>query len=405
MLKKTPTHVFVTLVLIFVTAITTRGQEVVSDSVTQHSTIKHTSKGFVFTTSDKNYELQIAGRLQFRFSSPFDQDPVTFDDFAEEKSTTFKINRARLKIGGHAYRPWLTYYFEYELSQSNLLDFKVMIEKYTWLSFKAGQWKTDYNRERVISSGEQEMVERSLINRPFTLDRQQGVAVYGHLKSTGAADFNYWVSVLTGTGRGSRANDDDKLMYVARLQWNPLGRSVDMSGSDLIRTPKPALLIAVAGVTNTSSYTRFSQSGGSSLEDFDSGLPGQYRINQCLVETAYKHNGFSWQQEAHWKNIDDRINQTQSTMVGSYWQAGYFFNEWLSFFPKELELAGRFAIYRPDIDIPDNTQREYSLAANWFFKAGHKNKLTAEYSFLAFDDEGLEYSAGSRVRVQWDISF
>jgi len=384
--------------------ITTFAQEVVNDSVTLRSSIKHTSKGFVFTTADGGYELQIAARLQFRLSTPFDQDPVTFDDFSQDKSTTFKINRARLKVGGHAYKPWLKYYFEYELSQGNLLDYKVLVEKYEWLSFKVGQWKTDYNRERVISSGEQQMVERSLINRPFTLDRQQGMALYGHLKS-GVADVNYWLSVLTGTGRGSRTNDDDNLMYVGRLQWNVLGRAVEMSGSDLVRTMKPSLILAVAGVTNTSPYTRFSQAGGGSLEGSESQSPGQYKVDQALVESAFKYRGFSWQQEWHWKNINDRVNQTQTTLVGSYWQAGYFLHEWLSSFPKELELAGRFAIYRPDIRTPHNNQREYSAAANWFFKAGHKNKLTAEYSFLSFDDETLLYSAGSRVRLQWDISF
>src|SRR5215510_6183409 len=178
-----------------------------AQDVVNADTIKHGSKGFIFTTADERYELQLAARLQFRFATPFDQDPVTNDDFSTEPQTTFKVNRARLKIGGHAYQPWLKYYFEYELGQSNLLDFKVMVERWPWLSFKAGQWKTDYNRERVISSGEQQTVERSLINRPFTLDRQQGICIYGHLKGKGIADFNYWLSMLTGMGRGATTND------------------------------------------------------------------------------------------------------------------------------------------------------------------------------------------------------
>ena len=139
-------------------------------------------------------------RFQFRFATPSDQDPVSFDDYSNEKQREFKINRARLKVGGHAFQPWLKYYWEYELSQSNLLDFRIMVEKWKWLSLKVGQWKVEFSRERFISSGEQQMMDRSFINRPFKVDRQQGIELYGHLKAAGLADFNYWVAALTGTG-------------------------------------------------------------------------------------------------------------------------------------------------------------------------------------------------------------
>lgn len=129
--------------------------------------IKYGNKGFEFQTHDNKFLLQIQSRLQFRFATPTDQDPVTFDDFDESNMRLFKINRARLKVGGHAF-PWLKYYWEYELSQSNLLDFRIMLEKWDWLSLKVGQWKVEFTRERFISSGEQQMMERSLINRPFT---------------------------------------------------------------------------------------------------------------------------------------------------------------------------------------------------------------------------------------------
>ena len=194
--------------------------------------ISYQYKGFTLQTADKRFEFQIQSRLQFRFSTPGDQDPQTFDDFREGKKRVFKINRARLKVGGHAFYPWLKYYWEYELSAGNLLDFKIMFEKWKAFSIKIGQWKTDFNRERVISSGEQQMIERSIINKPFTLDRQQGIAVYGRLKGKGPADFNYWFSALTGSGRGASTNDDKNLMYVGRVQWNFLGEELQMSGSD-----------------------------------------------------------------------------------------------------------------------------------------------------------------------------
>jgi len=279
-----------------------------------------------------------------------------------------------------------------------------MIERYPWLSFKAGQWKTDYNRERIISSGQQQMVDRSIINRPFTLDRQQGVSVYGHIDGSGVADFNYWVSVLTGDGRGATTSDDKNLMYVTRVQWNFTGIELGMEGSDTEYHEKGAGTIALAGVTNQSPYTRFSQAGGGSLEGFEDGAPGQYRVNQWMIETAYMYRGFSWQNEIHHKEIRDVINVSSTTLTGSYWQAGYFFHNLWNKIPKPLEVALRYAIYRPDVDIPANRQQEYGVALNWFFKE-HLNKLTAEITWFEFQEEGLREAEGARFRIQWDISF
>jgi len=214
-----------------------------------------------------------------------------------------KVNRARLKVGGHGHRPWLKLYWEYELAASNLLDFRFMFEKWKQFKVKVGQWKVHYNRERVISSGKQQMVERSLINRSFTIDRQQGVSLYGHLKGAGAANFNYWAAVLTGTGRGARENDDEHLMYMLRGQWNFMGEELKFWGSDLEYHEKVSALLALAAVTNRSPYTRFSQAGGGQLPGFGEGVSGQYRVNQWQAETAFKYRGWAWQQES-WAHSD-----------------------------------------------------------------------------------------------------
>ena len=146
--------------------------------------IQKGKKGIEFKSRDNNYLLHLEVRGQFRFSFPYDQDPVTLNDFdPENDKSSLKINRARLKIGGHSFQPWLKYYFEYELASTNLLDFRVMVEKFPFLKFKIGQWKAQYNRERIVSSGKQQTVERSLLTRPFTVDRQQGVSLFGRLKN------------------------------------------------------------------------------------------------------------------------------------------------------------------------------------------------------------------------------
>ena len=376
-----------------------------STSGIEEETIKigYGSKGFELSTADGNYKLQIQSRLQFRYAYPFDTDPVTFSDFQDEITQTFKINRARLKVGGNVFQPWIKYYWEYDFPGTNLLDFRLMLEKFKFLKLKVGQWKIHYNRERIISSGKQQTVERSILTRPFTIDRQQGISFYGRLKGKSIIDFNYWFSVLTGTGRGSRSNDDNHLMFMSRIQWNCFGRELAFTSSDTKYHKLPTGLIAIAGVTNRSPYTRFSTGGGGQLEGFQSGGPGQYRVNQFLVETAFMHKGFSWQQEFHWKEIDDKVNNETTILIGNYLQAGYFFHYLWDFIPEQLETAFRFALYNPDRTTEGDYRREYSFNMNWFFK-DHLNKLTAEISYLDLQRSLSEVVSGWRFRLQWDVS-
>ena len=154
------------------------------------------------------------------------------NEFSDEE-IFLGISRARIKMGGYVLKPYYKFYLEQDVRGGNLLDFRAEIEKLPYLKLRVGQWKARYSRERVISSGAQTGLERSLINRVFTIDRQQGVSLYGNLDGGGAANFNYWVEILAGSGRGAGLGDDENLMYMVRTQWNPNGKELGFSGSDL----------------------------------------------------------------------------------------------------------------------------------------------------------------------------
>jgi hypothetical protein len=156
-------------------------------------------------------------------------------------------------------------------------------------------------------------------------------------------------------------------------------------------------------VTNTSRYTRFSTSGGGQLFGFENGIEGQYKVDQFLFETAFKYRGLSFDQELHFKRIDDRVNLEETNLIGNYFQVGYFFHYLFPKFPKPLEVFARQAFYDPDTDISGNNNFEYSFGVNWFFK-GHKNKLTLDYSYLDFNQFSIEDNTEHMVRIQWDVS-
>lgn len=359
-------------------------------------------KGFEFHVLDDSYLLQIDFRGQFRASFPHSNFPSSESDFSDEE-IFLGISRARIKMGGYVLKPYYKFYLEQDVRGGNLLDFRAEIEKLPYLKLRIGQWKARYSRERVISSGAQTGLERSLINRVFTIDRQQGISLYGNLDGGGAANFNYWVEILAGSGRGAGLGDDENLMYMVRTQWNPNGKELGFSGSDLEYHEKFTSSVAIAGVTNTSRFTRFSTSGGGQLFGFEPGIDGQYKVDQALFETAFKYRGLSFDQEFHYKKIDDKVNFEETTLIGNYFQVGYFFHYLFPKFPKPMEIFARQAFYDPNIDLKKDNNYEYTFGINWFFK-GHRNKLTADYSYLKFNEFNPEGNSEHMFRLQWDIS-
>jgi phosphate-selective porin OprO/OprP len=368
------------------------------------------SKGLELGSNERAFSGRVNVRSQLRFSAPFTSPPRKSSHFDREDDNDMRFRRARFKMEGHVGKSWIQYKYEHDLVQGKLLDLRFDVGP-EWLKLRVGQWKADYSRERMDSSGKQQFAERSIVNRAFTLDRQKGAMAVGRLGKGTALDTQYFAGVFTGQGRGvfrdrripTDATDGSPL-WVLRYQWNPLGGGVGLSQSDLEKLRKPRLSLAVATAGNRSSYTRFSSSGGGQLDGFQAGLPGQYSLRQQLEETTFKYRGLSVQHEWHWKRIVDRVNQSRTHMRGSYLQTGYFFNEIYSKIPKQLELAGRLAFVDPDTARGGDVIRETGVAVNWFFK-GHADKLTVDVGRY-----GLLQASGVRrstfgVRAQWDVSF
>lgn len=367
--------------------------------------IKFSRKGLELSDSKGNFTSRINWRLQSRYSYPFDSDPRTPGAFTKQGGKDFDFRRARFKAEGVVFRPWIEYSIEHDLVNNRLLTADVTIARFEGLQFKFGQWKANYSRERVDSSGKQQFAERSIVNRVFTLDRQKGAMVTGRLMKGTLGDSRYYGGVFSGTGRGISSRDERgrSPLLVARYQWNFLKRDVEHSQSDLAYHEKPAASLAFAAASNRGRYTRFSSSGGGQLEGFAAGDPGQYSIRQYLEETALKYRGFSYQQEFHWKRIIDHKNLRTTRLRGSYAQAGYFFHHLAPAIPKQLETAFRYAFVDRDTSAPDDLLQEFTFAVNWFFE-GHSNKLTFDVSRLRLNQTGEPHLADTRYRAQWDIT-
>ena len=342
--------------------------------------------------------LWIGVRLQTRFDDYPGQNPSAAD-LRLERDSELDLNRGRLKGGGPLGAEWLDVYFEYDQPSGYLLDLRATLKLNDQLFLRLGQWKSEYNRERIDSSGKQQMTERSISNYWFAIDRHAGVALSGRFANGTRADSNWWLEYLSGEGRGGGWRSSSGL-WLARYQWNPQGEPLPFSQSDLKRREQLLTSVAVAVVDGRTPYSRFSSDGGDQLpgittEDND--------LTQLLFETAAHWRGVSWQQELHSKRVRDRASGQSRKMRGGYIQLGSFVNEWWQAWPRQLEVAGRLSIVDPDRSLSGNTEKERTVGLNWFFN-GHRNKLTLDYSWLNFEDFG-DNATRNRLRLQWEVSF
>jgi phosphate-selective porin len=363
----------------------------------------HYKDGLRVKSTDGKFAARIRWRAQTRVTRLTSGDIAGEQDGVEEEAG-FQVRRARFKLDGHAYRPWLRYFLEYGIVASVMLTLQFDVQPTDRVGVRIGQYKVLYNRERVDSSGQQQFVDRSVVNEPFTLDRQAGPTVLGRLFKGSWADSQYAGGVFTGTGRGGGLDEDRAPMFIGRWQWNFLGHDLGFSQSDIERRERPAASLAVAGATNVGRYTRFSSSGPGQLPGFEVGEVGQYELDQWVVEFAYQGRGLSIQSEYHFKRIDDRVNVEITELDGWYAQAGYFFHEAFGGFPRPLELAVRVARVDPIQGVPLPAERELTFGGNWLFN-GHNNKITADASYLQTTLPLGSEDTGWRARLQWDISF
>ncbi len=376
-------------------------------------------KGFTLATTDGLFKTKIQWRFQGRYTFPERSDPRNAGAFSDNEESTFELRRVRMKVGGHGYKPWIKYYFEVDWQPTNtryeccgdrtrLIDWRIMLEKYKWLKLRIGQWKINYSRERVDSSGKQTMVERSIMNRVFTIDRQVGMMLYGRVNPGTVLDTNYYLGIFSGNGRAT-INDDDNMMYMGRIQWNVFGRELKWRQSDVKYHKKPTASVSYGAYTVKGRCTRWSSSGCGQVSGFDSAsTDGQYQVSGMQVGSAMKYRGWSWQHETHWKEIKDTetAGNPVRNMLGGYLQTGYFPHYLISAVPKPLEIAFRYSHVDPNTDAGGDMRQEYTTGLNWFF-AGHRNKLTLDASHLTLEQASPSLPAltEQRVRLQWDVSF
>jgi phosphate-selective porin OprO/OprP len=367
-------------------------------------------KGLSFT-DDSTFKVKINFRIQTLLETNFASN-------GKDASTKFLTRRSRIKFNGYAFNPKFVYKFELGMSNRDIgnrsdeaetnngsrliLDAVVKYKHSKNISFWFGQTKLPGNRERVISSGSLQFVDRSLVNSRYNIDRGSGIQIHTKHKLGKQSVMKLAGAWSMGEGRNITANNAGGFEYTGRVEFLPFGefaKKGDYFAADLARESKPKLAISVAYDYNEDA-SRQRGNLGSFKEDTATGERIFSDLNTLFVDMHFKYKGFSLMSEYANKTGNGKGNNVAAkdnftTGTGLNVQAGYLFKN-------NFEVATRYTTINRDEDFSSVVDSdEYTLGISKYI-SGHRLKFQSDFSYVDVDGND---DPGMRFRFQVEIGF
>lgn len=359
--------------------------------------------GIQFATSDTSFALTLRFRAQTRmgylFESESDFSPKEFD---------FRVRRLRLRLDGFMLNPRFTYQIQLSFSRADqdwdvsnvpnvLRDAMIWYQMKNGLSVGLGQGKLPGNRQRVISSGEQQFADRSIVNNALTLDRDVGLFANYIFDNEGFA-FRVKTAVTAGEGRNALPSDRG-LAYTGRLELLPLGpfsEKNDYSEGDLLREPRPKISVAATVHHNTRAMRTGGELGPFLYEPRD--------LSSLHVDLLFKCKGWAFSSEYLRRESDDpkTFNSNQNLR---YVYAGQGINTQLSYCTRSMwELALRHSHLLPQRDLEDVElqKTQYAICLGKYLNK-HKVKAQTDFTWELQRDLLTRTSAGGRFQWRFQV--
>jgi hypothetical protein len=351
-----------------------------------------------FVAKDSTFSVKFAPRIQVRSNSSWD---YTGDEY-DSPEYNFIVRRARLKFDGFAYSPKLKYKIELGLSNRDIsganqfnrntpryiLDAVIMWNFAKNWELWAGQTKLPGNVERVVSSGNLQLIDRSLLNSRFNIDRDLGLQLRHKSKLGGKVVLREKFAITQGEGRNVTEGNEGGLQYTARVELLPFGTfksKGDYVQSDLKREQSSKLMLAFTYNFNQDAVRERGFAGDYMIRT-DGSI---YATDQTtiFVDAMYKYNGFSFMGEYAKRTadneiateIDGRTPTGDVVLTGNALnlQAGYLFDN-------NIEIAGRFTSVNYEAITNASPVKQYTLGFNKFV-VGHKLKVQSDLTFTNVD--------------------
>ncbi len=356
--------------------------------------------GIEFYEPDSEFRMNLRFRVQNR------ADFIHLENSSEDLNYNWAVRRARLRMNGTVFSPKLRYLLQLSFSKgdqdwsnskfSNVVRDAIFTYEITqrW-QVAFGQGKLPGNRQRVVSSSDQQFGDRSIVNGAFNLDRDFGFQTQYEIPISTAL-IRLKGAISSGEGRNQSVPSDDKLFYTTRVEFLPFGRfkhNGDYFESDLAYEDS---LKASFGYT-FAYLDGAARANGGVGEIFtttgDAGDPVERRTHTVhYADALFKYLGHSLYLEFVNKTAKDPIiNPTQAVLVGHAFnvQVGKILH------PK-LEVAARYSAIFPESGVLayHDEIKEWTLGVNYFL-SGHKVKLQA--------NAGYTEDVGALGRLQMEL--
>ncbi len=370
------TKVFFIGSFLFISTLTAFGQAEISPS--PYFTY---GSGLGMISPDSLFMLNIRFRMQNRAAfTTVDENDLSIDQVEA------RVRRLRLRFEGFIYTPKLYYLIQLAFSRADMdyddtgfpnviRDAMVIYRFNEHFAIGLGQTKLPGNRQRVNSSGDLQLPDRSIVNSTFNIDRDFGAQVYYNNNIQG---FHYVLRGAISSGDGRNINASDRgLAYTGRLELLPLGRFTnggDYFEGDLVRESKPKISVGLTLTSNQDAIRTGGQLGTFLYEPRD--------IETRMLDFLYKHNGWSLSTEFLKRTSPNPLTQNTDGDI-RYVYAGHGENYQASYlFKKNYELTGRFSRVRPDapIQLFEEEVKQYTLGATKYIR-GHRLKLQADVTY------------------------
>jgi len=330
-------------------------------------------KGIEFKSSDDLFYLKFRTRVQIRWDFINGLKDNGADPYFEDKAW---VKRSRLKFDGYFLNKSLVYKIEYDVVGGYVRDaiFKYKKDNYQiWF----GQGKLPSNRERVVSSANLQLVDRSIFNKNYTLDRDVGVQFHHQFNIGKAVVHDRWAVT---SGDGIRNNDyAPGVSLTGKLEVLPLGEFKSKSlykSADLKREETPKM--AFAG------YVNFNKDASKDRGQVGSVIEGASAdLLNIGGDFLLKYRGYSLMVEAATRSVTDDneffYNEEEDevyayyTGYGANIQTGYVFkNNW--------ELSGRYSFTKPnETDFHDDIN-DYTIGVSRYI-IGHNFKFQGDVTY------------------------
>lgn len=356
-------------------------------------------KGMInFIAKDSSFSVKFAPRIQSRYQGQWDYDGEEYD----EANLNFIVRRARLKFGGFAFTPKLKYKMELGLSNRDIsgastynkntpryiLDAVIMWNFHENFELWAGQTKLPGNIERVVSSANLQLIDRSLLNSKFNIDRDMGVQLRHKTKWSGNFITREKFSISQGEGRNITVGNLGGLQYTSRLELLPFGEfssKGDYSQGDLKREKSIKAMFGFTHDINNNAVKNRSNMG-SYMTQSNGGL-FETDITTVFIDGVIKYNGFALTGEYASRNADtiEALEADGITKTGAVVGAGSAINFQGSYLLKnnvEMTLRYTNVDFKEVTRLSDLQQITYGISK---YVVGHSLKIQADLTFSQSD--------------------